>query len=134
MRAQGWSDSLETLIVVLAALVALNLVGFPVRALFLRWRVPPAVSLMALGALVGPSALGFLPDAWLEQRAVLSKLAFVVLLLRAGLGLSPPGFPGSRRSPRSSACFRPWPSWARWRGSRASCSSSARTWPCWRAS
>ena len=71
---------------VLAALCA---VGYPLRAALVRCHVPPAVSLMALGVCVGPSILHLLPHDWLASRSVLSKAAFVVLLLRAGLGLPP---------------------------------------------
>jgi Kef-type K+ transport system membrane component KefB len=52
-------------------------------------RVPPAVSLMVLGVLVGPAVLDLLPEAWLGHRTTLSAAAFVVLLLRAGLGMPP---------------------------------------------
>ena len=71
----------------LACLAALCIVGFPLRATLGRWKVPPAVVLMALGVGIGPSVLDWLPEAWLEHRSVLSKAAFVVLLLRAGVSL-----------------------------------------------
>ena len=84
-------------------LCALYLVGLPVRALGLRVGVPAAVSLMALGAVAGSSAIGLLPETtsvagasldtfnWHSLRMVLSQGAFVVLLLRAGFALPPVG-------------------------------------------
>jgi NhaP-type Na+/H+ or K+/H+ antiporter len=61
--------------------------GWVLRSWLQRAHVPPAVSLMALGALLGPSVLDLLPESWLGARSTLSRAAFVVLLLRAGLGL-----------------------------------------------
>ena len=69
-----------------AGLVA---VGTPWRAALRRLGLPPAVSLLALGVAFGPAALDLLPPAWLGARTALSAAAFVVLLLRAGLGISP---------------------------------------------
>lgn len=68
-------------------LAGLCAAGFQLRAWLQRAYVPPAVSLMTLGALVGPSLLDWLPESWLSARSTLSRAAFVVLLLRAGLGL-----------------------------------------------
>lgn len=81
---------MQQIAALLLTIAGLCAVGWTLRALLQRARVPPAVSLMALGALVGPSVLDVLPDTWLSARSTLSRAAFVVLLLRAGLGL-PPG-------------------------------------------
>ncbi len=59
------------------------------RAAGRRLGLPPAVSLLALGVALGPAGFDLLPPAWLEARTPLSAAAFVVLLLRAGLGISP---------------------------------------------
>ena len=74
------------LLVTAAGLAA---VGAPLRAAGRRVGLPPAVSLLALGVACGPATLDLLPNAWLDERTTLSAAAFVVLLLRAGLGLSP---------------------------------------------
>lgn len=71
----------------LITLLALAALGFPLRSALLRWHIPPAVSLMTLGAIVGPNVLDLLPTDWLSRATVLSKSAFVILLLRAGLSL-----------------------------------------------
>jgi NhaP-type Na+/H+ or K+/H+ antiporter len=68
-------------------LTGLCAAGWVLRAFLQRAHVPAAVSLMALGALLGPSILDLLPESWLGARSTLSRAAFVVLLLRAGLGL-----------------------------------------------
>ena len=70
-----------------ATFLILIVLGFGVRKLLAMLRCPAAVSLMALGAVLGPNALDVLPDSWLDHVPVLSKAAFVVLLLRAGLTL-----------------------------------------------
>jgi NhaP-type Na+/H+ or K+/H+ antiporter len=82
---------MEVVGVVALVLAALCAVGYPLRAGLVRCHVPAAVSLMALGVCVGPSVLDWLPLDWLERRETLSKAAFVVLLLRAGLSLPPRG-------------------------------------------
>ena len=74
---------------ILAGIALLTAAGYPLRAWLGRIRIPPAVSLMTLGVLVGPAILDCLPDAYSRHMWVLSKAAFVVLLIRAGLGLSP---------------------------------------------
>lgn len=80
-----WSDLLSVVLVI-AGLAA---VGYPLRAALRRFHVPPAVSLMALGTLAGPAGLALLPEGYSAHATTLSKAAFVVLLLRAGLGLAP---------------------------------------------
>jgi len=78
---------MDTLVPVISTLIGLCAIGFPARSALLRLRVPAAVSLLALGLLLGEAGLGLLPAAWMRLAPVLSKAAFVVLLLRAGLGL-----------------------------------------------
>lgn len=72
-------------------LIGLSLIatGAGVRHLFQRAHVPPAVSLMALGLLIGPGCLDLLSDDWMRLGGHLSKVAFVVLLLRAAFSVSP---------------------------------------------
>ena len=57
-------------------LTGLCAAGWVLRALLQRAHVPPAVSLMALGALLGPSLLDLLPESWLAARSTLSRAAF----------------------------------------------------------
>jgi len=71
------------------ALLALCAVGWGWRAAGRKARIPPAVSLMLLGALAGPSVLDLAPRAYLDAAPLLSKVAFTLLLLRAGLALDP---------------------------------------------
>lgn len=86
------SEVLLDVATTILTLIGLGVVGWPVRARFRDWHVPPAVSLMALGALLGPSLFDILPEAWLRVTTVASKAAFVVLLLRAGIGFPIQGF------------------------------------------
>lgn len=78
---------MEQVAVLCLTFAGLCAAGWTLRGLLQRALVPPAVSLMALGAVLGPSVLDVLPDSWLDTRSVLSRAAFAVLLLRAGLGL-----------------------------------------------
>jgi len=72
-----------------AAAVVLVAAGIPARALGLRLKLPPAVSLMTMGVVIGNSGLDVLPAEYRDASSYLSKAAFVVLLLRAGLGIPP---------------------------------------------
>jgi len=70
--------------------VGLLALGFPLRAAFRRLGVPPAVSLMAVGLLLGPDLLDLVPEGYSAHLATpLSRTAFAVLLVRAGFGLAP---------------------------------------------
>ena len=80
---------MPTFLLLALTAAALVVVGTPWRAALRRLGLPPAVSLLVLGAAVGPAAWDVLPPAWLGARTALSAAAFVVLLLRAGLGISP---------------------------------------------
>lgn len=70
-------------------MIAICALGWPWRALGRMLRLPPAVSLMGLGILLGSAFLDVLPDSYLLAAPELSKIAFVCLLLRAALGLDP---------------------------------------------
>ena len=82
-------DAAAASLYIVVTLLALCLAGFPVRALLRRLGIPPAISLMALGVVVGPQVADVLPEAWLGAGPTLSRAAFVLLLLRAGFGLAP---------------------------------------------
>ena len=71
-----------------ASLCLLLACGYPARALGRRVGVPPAVTLIGLGMLLGPQLLDGLSGSYLEVAPQLSKAAFVVLLLRVGLGIA----------------------------------------------
>lgn len=80
---------MSDLAAILTTLALLAVLGFPVRGLLRRVGVPPAVSLMALGVALGSHVLGALPEGYTAVSGALSRAAFVVLLLRAGLALDP---------------------------------------------
>jgi Kef-type K+ transport system membrane component KefB len=88
-------DTIETsggslLIYGVLTVVGLLALGFPLRAAFRRLGVPPAVSLMAVGLLLGPDLLDLVPEGYSAHLATpLSRTAFAVLLVRAGFGLAP---------------------------------------------
>lgn len=84
---EGALSQVQFVAVMTLTLASLGAAGFVVRAALARMSLPPAVSLMALGLVLGPAVADWLPETWLEHRNTLSKAAFVVLLLRAGLAL-----------------------------------------------
>lgn len=69
----------------LLTLVVLCVVGHFWRSLWRRVKVPPAVSLIVLGVLLGTSVADLLPTAWETHGPTLSRVAFCLLLLRAGI-------------------------------------------------
>ena len=77
------TDILTTLL----TLFVLCAVGHFWRAIWRQFRVPPAVSLIVLGVLVGSSVSDILPTAWQTHGPTLSRAAFCLLLLRAGIAL-----------------------------------------------
>ncbi|MFT7620338.1 MAG: NhaP-type Na+/H+ or K+/H+ antiporter [Planctomycetota bacterium] len=71
------------------ALAGLLAVGFPLRALGRKMAIPPAASLMLLGVMAGNSGFALLPESYHAISPQLAVAAFVILLLRAGLGMEP---------------------------------------------
>lgn len=71
----------------LLTLFVLCAIGHPWRDIWRRLRVPPAISLIVLGVLAGSSVSGLLPAAWESNGPTLSRAAFCLLLLRAGIAL-----------------------------------------------
>jgi NhaP-type Na+/H+ or K+/H+ antiporter len=65
----------------------LALLGSLLRPALARVAVPGAVGFMVLGFVAGPSALDQLPESLLGLRIEIMKAAFVVVLIRAGVGL-----------------------------------------------
>ncbi len=70
-------------------LVVLLVLGFALRAVGKKASIPPAASLMFLGVLVGTSGFDVIPQSYQAISQQLSLVAFVMLLLRAGLGMEP---------------------------------------------
>ncbi len=78
-------DVFGTSFLTVAAFVA---VGFPWRSIGRKLGLPPAVSLMALGVLVGPDLSNLVPASYVSAHATwISGAAFAILLVRAGLGV-----------------------------------------------
>ena len=74
-------------IVILLTLGGILAVGYPVRDILARLRVPSPVTLIALGVVIGPACLDLLPLQWTDLATTFSYGAFAILLLRAGFGL-----------------------------------------------
>ncbi len=76
------------------ALVGLIAVGFPLRAMGRKLKIPPAAILITLGVLASTNGFDLIPESYQSIRSQLSIAAFVVLLLRAGLGMEPKAMGG----------------------------------------
>ncbi|MGL6298629.1 MAG: cation:proton antiporter, partial [Methanobacteriaceae archaeon] len=64
------------------------LIGIIFTKLLHKFRVPGFIGFLALGMLMGPYALDIMDGAFLGLSQELSMLAIIILLIRAGLGLS----------------------------------------------
>lgn len=80
---------LTSLLVLLAAAALMG-------ALLARWRLPTALGYLALGVLLGPHALGWLPDN--EATRWLAELGVIFLLFIVGLEFSLPTLIAARRT------------------------------------
>ncbi len=68
----------------LAWLIVFGLTG---GLLFRLFRLPPLLGMLLAGVLIGPQGLDLLDDALLTISGDLRKIALIIILLRAGLGL-----------------------------------------------
>lgn len=83
------SVSLQPLLVLLAAAALLV-------ALLANWRLPSALAYLTLGAVLGPHALGWLPENTTTE--VLAELGVVFLMFMVGLEFSLPTLLAARRT------------------------------------
>ena len=63
--------------------------GYLVRFLGKKIHLPSALPLMGLGLLIGSEGLDIISNDYIKISPYFSKIAFVILLVRAGIGLSP---------------------------------------------
>ena len=71
----------------LTSLAFVFLAGLATAAACRRLRLPPIIGMLAVGAVLGPSALDLLDGSILSISAELRQMALVIILLKAGLSL-----------------------------------------------
>lgn len=71
----------------LTSLAFVFLAGLAAAAACRRLRLPPIIGMLAVGAVLGPSALDLLDGSILSISAELRQMALVIILLKAGLSL-----------------------------------------------
>ena len=72
----------------ITSLVILILLGMIANWLFTKMRLPGLLGMLLLGILVGPYALNWLEPNFLKLSEDLRKIALIIILLRAGMGIS----------------------------------------------
>lgn len=70
------------------SLAIMILLGLLVNNIFTRAKLPGLLGMLILGIIVGPYALNWLDSDILRLSAELRKIALIIILLRAGLGIS----------------------------------------------
>ena len=72
----------------ITSLVILILLGMAANWLFIKIKLPGLLGMLLLGILVGPYALNWLDPQFLKLSDDLRKIALIIILLRAGMGIS----------------------------------------------
>ncbi|SCY82288.1 cation:proton antiporter domain-containing protein [Alkaliphilus peptidifermentans] len=69
------------------SLAAIILLGLLANKLFTKIKLPGLLGMLLLGVLIGPYGLNYIDDSLMNISADLRKIALIVILLRAGLGI-----------------------------------------------
>ncbi|MGN9163758.1 cation:proton antiporter domain-containing protein [Tissierellaceae bacterium HCP3S3_D8] len=70
------------------SLAAIILLGLLAKNLFKRFRLPGLLGMLLLGIIIGPYGINLLHRDMLNVSADLRKIALIIILLRAGLGIN----------------------------------------------
>ena len=68
-------------------LAIISLLGLPAKKLFEKFRLPGLLGMLILGVMIGPYGLNILQPNLMLVSADLRKIALIIILLRAGLGI-----------------------------------------------
>lgn len=71
-----------------ASLAMILLMGLPAKRIFEKLRLPGLLGMLILGVLIGPHGFNLLQENMLNISSDLRSIALIIILLRAGLGLS----------------------------------------------
>ena len=70
------------------SLAVILLLGLPAKKMFEKLRLPGLLGILVLGVIIGPYGLNLLQEDMLQISSDLRIIALIIILLRAGLGLS----------------------------------------------
>lgn len=71
-----------------ASLAIIILLGMPANKLFEKLKVPGLLGMLLLGVFIGPYGFNLLDSDLINASADLRKIALIIILLRAGLGIN----------------------------------------------
>ncbi|NLJ77770.1 MAG: sodium:proton antiporter [Tissierellia bacterium] len=69
------------------SLAIILLIGLPVGRIFERFKIPGLLGMLILGIIIGPYGLNILQPGIINISADLRRIALIIILLRAGLGI-----------------------------------------------
>lgn len=70
------------------SLAAILLLGLPANKLFEKFKLPGLLGMLMLGVIIGPYGLNLLQADMINISGDLRKIALIIILLRAGLGIN----------------------------------------------
>ncbi|WP_416199135.1 MAG: Sodium/proton antiporter, CPA1 family [Sporanaerobacter sp.] len=70
------------------SLAAILLLGLPANKLFEKFKLPGLLGMLILGVIIGPYGLNLLQADMINISGDLRKIALIIILLRAGLGIN----------------------------------------------
>ena len=70
------------------SLAIIILLGLPANKLFEKFKMPGLLGMLILGIIIGPYGLNLLQQDMINAAADLRKIALIIILLRAGLGIN----------------------------------------------
>lgn len=70
------------------SLAVILLLGLPAKKVFEKLKLPGLLGMLILGVLIGPHGFNWLQEDMLRISGDLRKIALIIILLRAGLGLN----------------------------------------------
>lgn len=71
-----------------SSLAIILLLGLPANKLFEKIKIPGLLGMLILGIVIGPYGLNLLQADMIHASADLRKIALIIILLRAGLGIN----------------------------------------------
>lgn len=71
-----------------ASVAIIMLLGLPANKIFEKLKMPGLLGMLILGIIIGPYGLNWLQTDMLNASADLRKIALIIILLRAGLGIN----------------------------------------------
>lgn len=70
------------------SLAVILLLGLPANKLFKELKLPGLLGMLILGIIIGPYGFNLIATDMINSSADLRKIALIIILLRAGLGIN----------------------------------------------